>query len=218
MKTRTLAAVTLAAALSACSAQFSAVSIFAICAPPTPDSSSGQCLYPATCAANLAETPVLDVTTAQLDFRLPVQINNTLVDNTNTDNGQINTNNAVITSFELHYAGVTLAPRTVSASVSVPAAGSSGALLHLITTDDFASIVPPGTGTTSVVVNVRGHGVLGSQDAFTTAWFAVPVEVCAGCLAGSFCPAGTVMASCPSAGLGATSPGQTATIACVTVQ
>jgi hypothetical protein len=67
-----------------------------------------------------------------------------------------------------------------------------------------------------MVVNVRGHGVLDSQDSFTTAWFKVPVEVCAGCLAGSVCPAGQVMASCPASGAGATSPGQTAVVACIT--
>ena len=45
---------------------------------------------------------------------------------------------------------------------------------------------------------------------------AVPVEVCAGCLAGSVCAAGEVMLSCPSAGAGATSPGQSANFTCVT--
>ena len=47
---------------------------------------------------------------------------------------------------------------------------------------------------------MRAHGVLGSQDAFTTAWFHVPVTVCNDCLAPSPCPTGkTYAAACPFA-------------------
>jgi len=214
MKTRTLAAATLVAALSACSAEFSPVAVFAICAPPAPDATTGACLYPATCDANLAGIPKLDVTTAKVDFKLAMQINNSLTDNSSVENGRVNTNDAYIQSFEMTYAGATLAPWSTSAAITVPTAGSSGALLSLIPEAYFASLIPAGSGTTSIVVNVRGHGILGSQDSFTTAWFKVPVQICAGCLNVDFCPA-KIMASCPGAALGATSPGQTAGVVCI---
>jgi hypothetical protein len=214
MTTRTLAAVLLAAALTGCAANFAPVAIFEICAPPEPDS-SGACVYPATCDAALAGTPRLDVTTALVDFRLPMQLNNSLTDNSSATDGRINTNDAFIQSFELTYTGAALNPVTVDVAITVPTAGSSGALLPLIPQAYFAALTPPPNTTTSILVNVRGHGKLTSQDSFTTAWFQVPVTICAGCLAGDACP-GQIMASCPGSALGATSPGQTANVVCIT--
>jgi hypothetical protein len=216
MKTRTIAAAAIAAVhLAGCSAEFAPVSLYSICAPPAPDSTTGACLYPATCDANFAGIPLLDPLTAQVDFRLPFQVNNSLVDNSSTVNGRINTNNALITSFELTYTGAALQPITVPASIRVPTAGSSGALITLIPVAYFPAIVPPGAATTTIQVNVRGHGILDSQASFTTAWFQVPVEVCGDqCLAGDFCP-GQILASCPGAGIGATSPGQSANFICI---
>jgi hypothetical protein len=216
MKIRTLAATALATALAGCSAEFSGVAIYEICSPPDPEATSGSCLYPATCSAQFGGTPKLDVLTAALPFRLPVQINNTLPDNSDPANGRINTNNAVIETLELTYTGVALDPVTVPTSIRVGTNGSSGALLELIPVAYFPSLVPAGAATTSLVVNVRGRGVLDSQSSFTTAWFQVPVQICAGCLAGS-CPPGTVVASCPGTAPGATSPGQSASVTCITV-
>jgi hypothetical protein len=216
MKTRTLAIAALAVGLSACSAQFSPVAIYAICSPPSPDTTSGACLYPATCDATFAGTPILDATTAQADFRLSFQIDNALTDNSSTANGRINTNDAIIQSLEMTYTGVTLEGWNIAQSITVPTAGSAGALLPLIPVQYFPRLVPPGASRLNIVVNVRAKGILASQDSFTTAWFQVPVEVCAGCLAATFCPAGSVMASCPSAALGQTSPGQSASVTCIT--
>lgn len=215
MKIRTLAATIAALGLSACSAEFSPVAIHSICAPPDPDATSGACLYPATCDATFAGTPILDATTAQLDFRLPVQVNNQLTNNASEIGGRINTNDAFIQWYEMTYTGAALQPWSVAEALTVPAAGSSGGLLRLIPVQYFPALVPPGAARLSIIVNVRAHGILTSQDSFTTAWFQVPVEVCAGCLAGTVCPPGSVMASCPSAGLDQTSPGQSATVTCI---
>ncbi len=215
MKIRTLAAAALAASLSACSSEFSGINIYETCAPPLPDQTTGQCLYTATCAATLASTPTLDVTTAQLDFRLPIQVNNDLVDNSSPTDGRINTNNATVQSWEITYTGAALAGVNLATFVRVPTTGSASELIHLIPVAYFGALAPAGSGTTTIVVNVRGHGKLDSQDSFTTAWAKIPVQVCAGCLAGDFCP-GSIMASCPSAAAGATSPGQTATVTCIT--
>jgi len=217
MKTRNLAAAALALGLSACSAEFSPVGIFAVCANPVPDATALTCTYAATCDAVLAGTPVLDVSPngAQLDFRLPVQIDNALVNNADPLNGRINTNNAVISSFEMTYQGVTLQSWTVPVTVTVPAAGSASAVLRLIPLQYFPTILPPGASTVQMTVRVRGHGTLGSQDSFTTAWFSVPVSVCSGCLSRDPCPAPTVFqASCPPAAAGAQWSGQTSTPLC----
>jgi hypothetical protein len=214
MTTRTLAAALLAAALSGCAADFAPVAIYEICAPPEPDATTGVCVYPATCEASLAGSPRLDVQTALVDFRLPVQLNNSLVNNASTADGRINTNDAFIESFEMTYTGASVNPVTIDVAITVPAAGSAGALLPLIPQAYFAALTPPPSTTTSILVNVRGHGKLTSQDSFTTAWFQVPVTICAGCLAGDFCP-GQIMASCPGSALGATSPGQTASVTCI---
>jgi hypothetical protein len=217
MKIRNLAAIVAAAGLSACAAEFNGVSIYAMCAPPTPDA-DGACLYPATCDAVFAGTPVLDVATAQLDFRMPVEIQNVLENNASTADGRINTNDAFIQSFEMTYTGASVASWTVPAAVTVPAAGSAGALLRLIPTQYFTALLPPGAASATVLVNVRAHGVFTSQNGFTSAWFQVPVAVCSGCLSGDPCAAGTVFtASCPSAAPGATSPGQTAASLCTAV-
>jgi hypothetical protein len=218
MKTRTLAAAALALGLSACAAEFSPVGIFAICSPPDPDTTTGKCLYPATCDTVFGGTPVLDVLTAQLDFRLPVQIDNALVDNSSLVDGRINTNNANIQSFEMTYTGAALAPWSAGAAITVPTAGSSGAVLRLIPVAYFPALAPLGSATTNIVVNVRAHGILTSQDSFTTAWFKIPVAVCAGCLASSFtCTPPAVLVTCPSAAAPGLPPGQTATPACATL-
>lgn len=215
MKTRTLATSVLALCLSACAAEYSAVGIHSICAPPAPDSATGACVYPATCDATFAGTPLLDATTAALPFRLPFQFNNQLVNNANPVAGRVNTNDAFIQSFEMTYAGAPLSPWNVSQAITVPAAGSAGGLVQLIPTSYFAGLIPAAGSQTSIVVSVRAHGILGSQDSFTTAWFQVPVTVCAGCLNLSVCTAPNVVASCPSTAPGSASPGQSANITCI---
>jgi hypothetical protein len=215
MKTQNLAAAVLALGLSACAAEYSAVGIYAICAPPVPDSTSGVCVYPATCDATFAGTPVLDVATAKLDFRLAFQLNNLLVDNSNAAAGRINTNDAFVQSFEITYAGASLDPYNPPAAITVPTAGSSGALVSLIPYQSFGSIPITGSSRTTILVNVRAHGILASQSSFTTAWFPVPVDVCSGCLAGTICPPGSILATCPSTAVGQTSPGQSASFTCI---
>jgi hypothetical protein len=217
MKTRNLAAAVLALGLSACAAEYAAVGIYAICAPPDPDGTTGACVYPATCDATFAGTPVLDVATAMLDFRLAFQLNNLLVDNSNAAAGRINTNDAYIQSFEITYAGASLEPWNVPAAITVPTAGSAGALVSLIPYQYFASIpAAGGAARTKLLVNVRAHGVLASQSSFTTAWFPVPVDVCSGCLDFVLCPdPATQLATCPSTLPGEASPGQSASYTCI---
>jgi hypothetical protein len=203
MKTRPLALASLAALLAGCSAEFSGITIAGVCAPPVPQADTLQCVYTATCDAFFAGTAVLDAAAGQLqgiDFRLPVEIDNTLPNNADTTSGRINTNDATIQSLEVSYPGTSLPTWNVPATVTVRAAGTSGAVLRLIRVQDFAALAPSGAGTRQIDIAVRAHGVLGSQDAFTTAWFHVPVIVCNDCLPTSPCPAGkSYAAACPSA-------------------
>ncbi len=217
MNLRTLVAGTLGLALAGCSAPYTSVFIGDICAPPTPDATTGACLYPATCDAVLASPPRLDVSTAVLDFRLPLEVGNILTDNSNAGNGAVNNNDAFITSFEMQYAGGPAIPnRLVNASFRVPVTGSQTYVVPLISATDFPALqAAVGSGTLDMVVNVRANGNLASGTTFTTAWFQVPVRVCNLCLQ-TVCGTGTVFfASCPSAAPGSTSPGQTATVSCV---
>src|SRR5512137_2354174 len=130
MNTRTLTAALLALGLSACSAPFSGVAINAICYPPTPDATTGVCVYPATCDATLVGNAKLDATTARLDFRLPLQFNNQLESNASTADGRVNTNDAFIQSLEMNYSGgASIASWSVPVAITVPSAGSTSALV-----------------------------------------------------------------------------------------
>jgi len=205
MKTRplALALAPLAGLLAGCSAEFSGVTIAGACSAPAPDAASGACTYPAACDAFFAGTAILDAAAGQvqgLDFRLPVEIDNTLPNNADTANGRVNTNDAQVQSFEVSYPGTSLGTWNVPATVTIRAAGTSGALLRLIRVQDFAALAPSGAGTRQIDIAVRAHGVLGSQSAFSTAWFHVPVTVCNDCLPTNPCPAGkSYVAACPSA-------------------
>ncbi len=216
MNLRTLVAGTLGLALAGCSAPYTSVFIGDICAPPAPDTTSGACLYPSTCETVLASPPRLDVSTAVLDFRLPLEVDNLLQDNSNTANGAVNNNDAFITAFEMQYSGGPAIPnRIVNASFRVPVTGAQTYVVPLISATDFPALQSAvGSGTLSMVVNVRAYGNLASGTTFTTGWFQVPVLVCNLCLQ-NVCGTGTVFfASCPGAAPGAASPGQTATVSC----
>lgn len=203
MTNRALATATLALALSGCAVEFSGVSIAGVCSPPTPDANTAACVYPSTCDAFYAGTPLLDAGASgqSLDFRLPVEIDNQLPNNADPANGRVNTNDAQIDNFEVAYEGVSLPTWNVPATVTVKAAGTAGALLRLIPVQAFPTIVPPVATTRQMVVSVRAQGKLGSQDSFTTAWVRIPVEVCNGCLATvQWCPSGKAFSgACPSA-------------------
>ena len=223
MNVRTLAAATLALGLSACAQQMGAVSITAICSPPTPEvgSTGGySCTYPAECATFIT-TGKLDATTARLDFRLPLQFVNQLADNSSTPDGRVNTNDATVQSLEVTYAGGGyLEPWNVAVSIPVATAGTSSALVALIPLQYFPSMAPASPSATAhYVVSVRAHGVFASGDAFTSAWFQVPVDVCAGCLSNmGGCATGSVPVFCPAPAPGQVSPGQTAGFACIALQ
>ena len=217
MTIRTLAASALLLGLSACgTAEFSGVALDSVCIAPAPDTTTLACAYSATCDATMVSRPVLDAATAQLPFRLAIQLDNSLPDNSST--AGINTNGARIQSFEITYSGGPyVAPWSTNVNIRIPVAGTTVYEVPLIPVQYFSTLKPSSPAAVlDLLVNVRAHGVLDSQTSFTTAWFPVPVDVCNGCLSAPYCTTGTLV-SCPSAPTGAVSPGQTATWTCATL-
>ena len=123
MKTRNLAAALLALGLSACAAEYSAVGIQAICAPPTP-TRVRRLRLPRHLRRRLRrDAPCSTWPPPSSTFRLPFQINNLLVNNATASADAINTNDAFIQSFEITYAGASLEPWNVDRGPSrVPTA------------------------------------------------------------------------------------------------
>lgn len=225
---RPLTAAVLAAGVvlgvAGCAQDNSGVAIYSICAPPVPTATGtggATCTYAATCAASFVGNAQLDTTTAKLDFRLPLQFNNLLPDNSSTTDGRVNTNNATVQWLEITYTGGnSVAGVSVPLSVTIPTLGTAVTEAPLIPAAILAQFAPASAASTMTwIINVRAHGVLGQGSSFTTPWFQVPVETCVGCLAGPWCPASTpVLSSCPSTAPGQTSPGQTANWTCTALQ
>lgn len=218
MKTHHRIVPALLLALSGCAAaEFSAVSFDSICTAPAPDSTTFACVYAATCESTLVGRPVLDAATAQVNFRLPIQIDNALTDNTTS--AGLNTNGAIIQDLEITYGGGPyVAPWTTRVNIRIPTSGTTVYEVPLIPVQYFSTLKPSTpAAVTDLLVNVRAHGIFDSQNSFTTAWFAIPVNVCNGCLSAPYCLTGTLV-SCPAAAAGAVSPGQTASWACAALQ
>ncbi|HVP68948.1 MAG TPA: hypothetical protein VMT17_16980 [Anaeromyxobacteraceae bacterium] len=210
MKTRYLAATATLVLLGSCSAPYSGVTIYQICAFPTPDTTTGDCLYEATCADTLVGPPVLDVAGAAYDFVLPIQFDNQLVSSANTANGTVNANDAYVENVNVTYAGAALNPVNVPVTLTVPATGSITGVIPLIPAAYFSSLPVSGTSLTEVVLTIKASGKFLSQQTFTTQTFQIPVLLCSGCLAtaANACPSGkTLSGVCPQFG-------QTNTVSC----
>jgi len=194
--------------LGSCSAPYSGVTIFEVCAFPTP--TAGACVFSPTCANTLAGPAFLDVATAPQDFVLPIQFNNQLASSANEANGTVDANTAYIESIQIEYSGANgLAPVTVPVTITVPSAGATSQVIPLIPQSDFAKLpVAPGAST-NVVMSLKATGRFLSQQSFTTQSFQIPVTVCSGCLAFNPCPPSTPTVSgvCPQLG-------QTNTVSC----
>jgi len=209
MKTRSLILAALALSLGSCSAPYNGVSMFEVCAFPSPDSSTGACLYAATCTNSLAGNSFLDVATAGYDFVLPIQFNNQLASSADSTNGTVDANTAYVQSIEVQYLGANgLQPLTVPVTFTVPSGGSTTGVIPLIPVADFAKLPVTAGGFTDIVLSLKAKGVCLSQETFTTQTFQVPVTLCSGCLAGNPCPTGkTLQGVCPQLG-------QTASVSC----
>jgi hypothetical protein len=182
------------------------------CAPPDPDPVTFACTWPARCAAPFEGVPQLDVSVAQVNLRIPVQIDSTLAGGAASGPAS---GDARLESLEVSYPGTSLFSWTSSLAGSVPAGGSATVLVPLIRTQDFDRVVPGGSSTGSVVARIRIRGTTGAGAPFATDAFSIPVATCAGCLADPVCPAGQPFVSCPWSDPEGPSPGQSATVLCL---
>ncbi len=208
MKKPSIALAALALSLGSCSAPYSGVSMYQVCAFPQFETSTG-CVYSATCTNTLAGNAFLDVATAGYDFVLPIQFNNQLASSASSANGTVDANAAYVQSIEIQYVGANgLAPVTVPVTITVPSAGSTTSVISLIPVADFAKLPVTAGAFTNIVMNLKATGVFLSQETFTTQNFQIPVTLCSGCLSGDPCPTGqTLQGACPQIG-------QTASVTC----
>lgn len=141
-----------------------------ICFPPAPDPTSA-CIYPATCDALLA-TPMVDVGAAY-NFLLPIQFDNQT------------TSGARIEKYMVTYSvpGTTVPGSVVLANVTVPAGGSTVALVEVVpnaTVTQLSAIATATPTTTFATVVAAGHYLDGNS--FQTGPYRLAVGVCSGCM------------------------------------
>jgi hypothetical protein len=186
MKKLSKAAAALALLLGSCSAPYSPVQLFQVCAFPTP--SGGSCTYSATCSLFLAGPALLDVTASvanpayQGPFMLAIQINNELASSASATNGTVNANDAYVQTFEVSFSGTNLSSISVPVTVTVPAGGSATYVVPLIPASYFASLPVAAGSYTHIVLDVKATGTFLSQESFTTQTLQIPVYLCSDCL------------------------------------
>ena len=175
MKTRTLAAAALALGLSACSAEFSPVTIFAICAPPRPRRRERVLPLPGTVRRVLRGHAG-----ARRDDR-PGRLPDAGADRQRARRQLERRGRPHQHQRRLHPVLRDDLLRRDARAVERPGGHhrADGRLVGRGPSPHPGGLLP-GTSaagsaaTTTIVVNVRAHGVLASQDSFTTAWFTGP--------------------------------------------
>ncbi len=183
------------------------------CTPPVPDD-AGACVYPATCLFPWPYSVNLDVATARLDFRFPLQFSNSLAF---TGAPFVSgTNAATVERIEIVYPNAPLPATSYDTSFVVPAPGGAAPPLTLLPVGYFPTLRDwVGASTFLVALRVRAHGVVASRP-FSTSWFEMLVNVCAGCMSEPTCPAGaSFVGSCPPTAPGTNLPGQSSVSLCV---
>ncbi len=118
MKTHALVFSALLLGFTGCVGNNASVELGRICTHPKPDSTSGACLYPATCDVGQLDNQRVDLA-ASPGFEnsylwTPIQVSNQLPNNEDTTIGRLNTNDAFIQEARLSFqiGGVTIAETT----------------------------------------------------------------------------------------------------------
>jgi hypothetical protein len=183
------------------------------CRHPEPDA-DGACTYPNRCPLPLPGGPFLDVATAQLDLRFPLQFSNSfLVPDPPVTAG---VSDASVQWIDAEFPGSGLPAATFAADFVIPAGGAAAPPLPILPARYFPTLLEtfPG-GIKPIDVRVRARGVLGSREPFASSWLSMTVNLCAHCLE-IVCGSGTAFsASCPPPPAGAVTPGQSGSIVCV---
>jgi hypothetical protein len=194
------------------------IELFEACFPPTPDTTTGTCAWPAACTAQPFGNYAIDLAHA---FVLPigVQVNNQLPDNTSTDTGGVDTNNAFIDTFSVTYA-VTNAVSAVNVpdnsgpaktAGTIPSGGNGVVEVNLMELDTptynsllaaVAALPLPPSGLATdkmlhVEAKVKLNGTLGDGSTFETSERIFGIQVCFGCLGIPTCAPGKTLFMCP---------------------
>jgi hypothetical protein len=143
----------------------------------------------------------------------PIQWNNQNPNNADASSGRVNTRDAMIEQFNIHYTGLAVPDGLIRQSILIPAGGSQTAGVYLIPGDTaviIAAALATRPGFTEIVAEVKARGRYGDGTTFVTGTKKIPVDVCVGCYgAPPACPtAGDVLVCCPQYG-------QTANCKCV---
>lgn len=224
MKTR-LAAFTCALAIlaSGCADNIQTVSMEALCAPPDDATKCG--LGSGTCTALIASARPFFFTQwvgATNGFEMFTQVLNQAPNNADASTGRVNTNDAIITGYELDFASDFYNRKAYwyPANFAVPAAGAFAPVIKYIPEAISAEMqmafpvynsADPTTGPFPVTVGVRLRGHLLDDREFTSGTFTITIDLFNANAGVPVCPkTGDVFqAACPNGG-------QTSTFACVT--
>jgi hypothetical protein len=181
-----------------------AIEIFETCYPPTPDTTTGACLWPAACTAEALGGYFIDIGGTDNLF-LGVQVNNNLADNSDPNTGKLNTNDAFVDTFTVTYDGVDIPAITgpVQIQNTVPTSGNTVVGVNLLQLDTagvaaiVAALAAKGTTTVHVVAHMKLHGVFQDQSKFDTGERVYGVDICDGCMTAFTCVAPKLPAVCP---------------------
>jgi hypothetical protein len=199
MKTRALLFALPLLALAGCRDNMATVQIQDICFP------TDDCSFENTCDAIFLGNAKLDVSFSALDrLALYIQVDNQTEDNTNTDIGKTNTNDAHVDQAVIEYEGIDL-PRQVLAMAPFRVPAENSQLVRVDVIPDqmnagpvLAAFAPtPEPRQMLALLQLRGYFDDGSR--FETAEFPIGIDVCSGCIE-FVCPAGTF--TCPPASNG----------------
>ena len=206
MKTPILALAVLGTSLSGCVLDnYASPEFYGICAGPTPDATSGACIYSSTCGMYMSSywyDPA-----SPYGLVVPMEIFNQLPNNADVTALRVNTNDAVIEQWEFDYvvgspgSYATFQSSTSGTSVVVPA-GS-----HIVVE---VPVVPAGLAVVlpAFIVNVRAVGRYLDDRTFETAPFGVQVYQA------TYVP--PTLSSCTGYVAVCPQPGQASTPGCVT--
>ncbi len=200
MKTRILPLALLGAALSGCIQEnYASLEFYGVCAGPTPDTTTGACVYSASCDLYALFTYWYDPAVVS-ELLVPIEMFNQLPNNADLSAGRVNTNDAIIEEWRFEYlvGDLVAMEATAAENMVVPAASHKTALVPVFpaSLNGIMSALPANWQFT---VNVRAAGRYNDERSFETG----PFKVAAGKRSYSAplsCVAPKFLAACPQIG------------------
>lgn len=209
----------LALGLSGCADNHASIEMFGLCAPPE---DAEVCGMAGTCDAFIASARPFVFLRNSLGspngLELFTEVHNQMPPNDDASAGRVNTNDAIITGYELDFETLNYTREAYfyPANFPVAAGGTFTPVIKLIPEEiglemstrlAAAAGTDPGPFTTVVGVRLKGHLLDGAE--FETGTFPIAVDVFNATFPGHACPPGEIfVGACPN-------DAQTASIACI---